>query len=144
MAVAVNCCVPPVTTEAEDGETVMEVSTGGLVTVTLAVPLTLPLAAVTVKGPPAVEPAVNSPLELIVPPPLTDQVKVGCGFSGLPVWSLAVAVNCCVPPVTTEAEDGETVMLLRTDGALPQVENLKEAIRVLQLKLPLAFRYSVV
>ena len=54
------------------------------VTVTLAVPLTLPLVAVTVKGPPAVEPAVNRPEALIVPPPLTDQVKVGWGLSGLP------------------------------------------------------------
>ena len=43
------------------------------VTDTLAVPLTPPLAAVTVNGPPAVEPALNRPDELIVPPPLTDQ-----------------------------------------------------------------------
>ena len=60
------------------------VKTGGAVTVTLAVPLTLPLVAVTVKGPPAVAPAVNKPEVLIVPPPLTDQVKVGCGLIGLP------------------------------------------------------------
>ena len=50
---------------------------GGAVTVTLAVPLTFPLDAVTVKGPPAVEPAVNKPDALMVPPPLTDQAKVG-------------------------------------------------------------------
>jgi hypothetical protein len=62
----------------------MEKSFGGLVTVTLAVPLTPPLAAVTVKGPPAVEPAVNSPEALMVPPPLTDQLNVGWGLIGLP------------------------------------------------------------
>ena len=43
------------------------------VTDTLAVPLTVPLAAVTLYGPPAVEPAWNSPVGSIVPPPDTDQ-----------------------------------------------------------------------
>ena len=60
------------------------VKTVAAVTVTLAVPLTLPLVAVTVKGPPAVAPAVNKPEALIVPPLLTDQVKVGCGLTRLP------------------------------------------------------------
>src|SRR5262245_14530592 len=44
-------------------------------TVTVAVPLTAPLVAVTVDGPPTVV-AVNTPLELIVPPPDTDHVTV--------------------------------------------------------------------
>jgi len=86
--------------------------------VTLAVPLTLPLAAVTVKGPPPVEPAVNNPDELMVPPPLTDQVNVGCGLTGLPNWSNPVAVNCCVPPVATEALLGATVIFVRTGAAV--------------------------
>ena len=47
------------------------------VTVTLAVPLTPPLAAVTVYGPPAVLPAVKRPLLVIVPPPLSVQLKLG-------------------------------------------------------------------
>ena len=47
-----------------------------LATVTLAVPGTPPLAAVTVNVP-AVEPALNRPLASMVPPPLTDQVKAG-------------------------------------------------------------------
>ena len=54
------------------------------VTVTLAVPLTLPLVAVTVNGPPAALPAVNSPLLEIVPPPPTVQPKLGCGTRALP------------------------------------------------------------
>ena len=70
--------------EALAGATVMVVRTGVAVTVTLAVPFTLPLDAVTVKGPPVVEPAVNKPDELMEPPPLTDQVNVGCGLIGLP------------------------------------------------------------
>ena len=48
------------------------------VTVTLAVPFTPALEAVTVYGPPAVVPAANNPLLLIVPPPLTLQLKDGC------------------------------------------------------------------
>ena len=51
---------------------------------TLAVPLTLPLVAVTVNRPPGVLPAVKSPLPLIVPPPLTVQVKLGWGDMALP------------------------------------------------------------
>ena len=56
---------------------------GGLltdaVTVTCAVPDFPPEAAVTVKGPPAVAPAVKSPELFILPPPETVHVKVGCG-----------------------------------------------------------------
>ena len=63
-------------------------------TVTLPLPLTLPLPAETVKGPPALAPAVNRPLELIVPPPLTVQVNVGCELRVLPNWSRADPVNC--------------------------------------------------
>ena len=64
------------------------------VTETLAVPLIPPLVAVTVYGPPAVVPAVNRPLALMVPPPDTDQLKVGWGLRLVANWSRAVAVNC--------------------------------------------------
>ncbi len=74
----------PWRTRCKAGLTESEKSGDTLVTVTLAVPLTLPLPAVTVKGPPPVAPAVNNPDELMVPPPLTDQVNVGCGLIGLP------------------------------------------------------------
>jgi hypothetical protein len=83
--------------------------------VTWAVPFTLPLAAVTVNGPPAVEPAVNNPAALMVPPPTdTPQVNVGCGLIATRFWSYPVAVNCWVLPVCTEALAGETVIVVRT------------------------------
>jgi len=50
-------------------------------TLTLAIPMTPPLAAVTLNGPPAALPAVNKPVPLIVPPPLTDHANAGCGTS---------------------------------------------------------------
>jgi hypothetical protein len=81
-------------------------------TVTLAVPWRLPLVAVMVKGPPAVVPAVNRPLELIVPPPLVVQVKAGCAVSAVPNWSRPEAVNCCVAYVLIVALAGETTMLV--------------------------------
>ena len=63
------------------------VRTGGAaVTETLAVPVTPPLAAVTVKFEPTVV-AVNRPDELIDPPPLTDQLNDGWGFIGMWFWS---------------------------------------------------------
>ena len=74
----------PCLTDRDVGLIESEKSAVAAVTVTDAVPLTLPLAAVTVNGPPAAEPAVNSPDAEIVPPPLTVQVKVGCGLSGCP------------------------------------------------------------
>jgi hypothetical protein len=76
--------VLPRRTDTEAGLMESEKSAGKPVTVTLAVPLTVSLVAVTVKGPPAAAPAVNSPDPLTVPPPLTDQVNVGCGLIGLP------------------------------------------------------------
>jgi hypothetical protein len=112
--VAVNCRVPPVWTEALVGATLIEVRTGvAAVTVTLAVLLRPPLAAVTVNGPPGVV-AENKPLELIVPPPLTDQVKIGCGLMTLPNWSRPVALNCWLPPVWTEAVAGATLIDVST------------------------------
>jgi hypothetical protein len=77
--------VLPRRTDIEAGLTESEKSAGVAVTVTLAVPFTPPLDAVTVADP-AVAPAVNSPAVLTVPspPPLTAQVNAGCGLSGMP------------------------------------------------------------
>ncbi|EFK95337.1 hypothetical protein LDC_2658 [sediment metagenome] len=80
------------------------------VTVTLAVPLLPLLDAVTVYGPPAVAPAVNTPEALIVPPPDTLHVKIA--LIAVPNWSLPAAVNVCVPPVTTLALDGVTATVV--------------------------------
>src|SRR4029079_14647136 len=81
--VALNCWVPPTWTEADAGLTLIVVRTGvAAVTVTLAVLLTPPLAAVTVNGPPGVV-AENNPVPSMVPPPFTDHVNVGCGFMRL-------------------------------------------------------------
>ena len=114
MAVAVNCFVPFAATLADVGDTLMLVRTGGgAVTVTLAVPLTPPLAAVTVYGPPAVLPALKSPLPPIVPPPLTVQVKTGWDARTAPNWSDALAVKVWVPAAATEVEGGATLMPVR-------------------------------
>lgn len=72
-----NVCVPPTVSEAVEGVTVIVVSTaGGFVTVTDAVPLTVPLVALTVAEPAAN--AVNTPALLIVPTAvlLLDHVMV--------------------------------------------------------------------
>ena len=62
-------------------------------TVTAMEPLALPLVAVTVAVPEALE-AVYRPVELSIEPvPVFDQVKAGCVCMALPNWSLAVAVK---------------------------------------------------
>jgi hypothetical protein len=100
VTVAVNCCVPPVSNEAEVGLIV----TATAVTVTVAeadLVVSAALVAVTVYVP-AVLGAVYRPLVLTVPP-VADQVTA---VFALPV---TVAVNCCVPPVWTEADVGLTL-----------------------------------
>ena len=79
-------------------------------TVTDAAPLAPPAEAVTVKGPPGAAPAVSRPAGVMAPPPVTAQAKAGWGLRGAPPWLLATAVNCWVPPATTEAAAGVTVM----------------------------------
>src|SRR2546423_6790207 len=68
---AVNCCVAPTATVAGFGVTVI-VARAPAVTVTVAVPETVPLVAWTVLAyVPGVVPAVKRPVALIEPPPLT-------------------------------------------------------------------------
>ena len=77
--------VLPRLTDCVIGFTESEKSGVPWVIVTAAVPLTVPLVAVTVNGPPAVLPAVKRPFPLpMTPPPLTDQLLVGCGLIGWP------------------------------------------------------------
>ena len=114
VTVTVYVAVLPRRTETEAGLTESEKSADRPVTVTLAEPLTLPLVAVTVNGPPAVEPAVNRPAALIVPPPPTDQVNAGGGLIGWPNWSRPVAPKCARPSIATEAVAGDTLIVVST------------------------------
>ena len=68
--------------------------------------------AVTVKGPPALPPAVKSPPASIVPPPLTVQPNVGCDAIGWPNWSSSVGVKACVAFGATVGKPGLTQMLV--------------------------------
>lgn len=99
--VAVNCCVLPVSSEAEPGE-MDTATTEGSVTVTVAeaeLLLFASLVTVTVYVPAAVG-AMYRPLDETVPP-VADQVTPSF------LEPLTVAVNCCVPPVGTVADTGE-------------------------------------
>ena len=80
------------------------------VTVTVAVPLTLPLFALTVAEPVPEAEALYRPLLLTEPGPVDVQVKVGWVAIGLPNWSSAMALNCCVPPSATLTEVGVTTI----------------------------------
>ena len=53
-------------------------------------------------------------------------------------------MNCCDPPITTEALAGDTEIVVSTGATVVQEGNLNDAIWVLQLNVPLAFRYSAV
>src|SRR2546430_87159 len=85
----------------------LTVATGTTTTVTAALPLLPPLAAVIVAVP--AEAPVTSPLTftLATPPLLLVHVMVR-PLSGLPVESWAVAPSCAVPPTNTRAVAGLT------------------------------------
>ena len=55
-------------------------------------------------------PAVNTPVELTVPPPFTT-VQVGVNCTTLPDASLPTATNCCGAPTASVAGLGVTVMV---------------------------------
>jgi hypothetical protein len=71
--------------------------------------------AVTVNGPPVVDPAVRRPLLFIVPPPDTDHETL-VGATELPYWLRPVTENCCVPLATIRSVAGLTIMLSRVEG----------------------------
>jgi len=103
VTVAVNCCVPPVSTVAVVGATVTE-TVGAAFTVTAAV-ADLVVSATEVaftEKLPAVVPAVKRPAVEIVPP-------VAVHVTAVLLLPVTVAVNCCVPPVSTVAVVGATV-----------------------------------
>lgn len=109
VTVAVNCCVPPATNVAEVGATVTDTA-GATPIVTAAVPdllVSATLVAVTWNEP-AFLPAVNNPVVLIVPP-------VAVHVTAVLLVPVTVAVNCCVPPDATVADEGDT--LTDTTGA---------------------------
>jgi hypothetical protein len=85
----------------------------------------MPLHVTEIVVVPGVVPAVNSPVAVIVPPPLTT-AQVGVTLRTLPLESLTTAVNCCVPPTASVAVVGETVTVAAT--RVP-VESLQAAVK---------------
>src|SRR5262249_50734594 len=79
-------------------------------TVTFALPLTAPTAAVIVNGPPVRRGAVYRPVLLSVPRPVKLHPNVGCVMRASPNWSKAIAVNCCFCRACTVAVAGATVI----------------------------------
>ena len=115
VTVAVNCCVPPVKSEADVGLMLTAMTGGGTVTVTVAAVdfvLSATLVARTVNVP-AVAGAVYRPV-VETAPPVADHVTA---VFEVPV---TVAVNCCVPPVKSEADVG--LMLTDTSATVTVAE----------------------
>jgi hypothetical protein len=105
------------------GVTVILKSGPGL-TVIVAVAV-MPLHVTEIVVVPDVAPAVNSPVAVIVPPPLTT-AQVGVTLRTLPLESLTTAVNCWVAPTAILAVVGETVTVAAT--RVP-VESLQAAVK---------------
>ncbi len=114
--VAVNCLERPATTDGLVGVTTIETSIAG-VTVSEALPLTLPFAALTVTGPPAFRP-VATPEELIMATVESDEVQV--------TWVVItcvdlsekcpIALNDWVLPAAMLVGAGDTVIVSRVGG----------------------------
>jgi hypothetical protein len=82
-----------------------------LFTVTFADPEAAPLAAVTLNVP-ALDPAANTPVGDMLPPPFTLHVNAGAAANGCANWSYAIAENACVPPLETVALGGVTPIVV--------------------------------
>ena len=94
----------------------IEVRTGGAgLTVTLAVPTTLPLVAFTRAVPSAT--AVNKPEASIVPTDVLLLDQVISTVIGLPYWSRGDAVKVWVSVGLSVIDSGETVIEVRTGDA---------------------------
>ena len=122
VAAAWNSCMPPTSTEAEDGLTVTTATTGsgggGSVTCTVAVPDRSPAVAVIVTSPAWIP--VASPVELIVATTSSELVHVNStSGTAVPSSVVAAAWNSCMPPTSTEAEDGLTVTTATMGGGGP-------------------------
>ena len=83
-------------------------------TLTIVLPLTLPLVAVIVPPDDGVGGATNSPVSSIVPTVVDQVTLAGMSF---PNWSLAEAVKRCCPPARTDALAG-AIAIVVTFGAL--------------------------
>jgi hypothetical protein len=109
---AVSCSVPLVMTDAVDGETVTEFTTGtATVIVADAVFVVSATLVAVIVAVPALADAVNSPAELTEP---EDVLHVTDLFVTVPCTD---AVSCSVPLVMTDAVDGETVTEFTTGTA---------------------------
>ena len=96
----------------------MIVASAPVVTITVAVLVMLPLVAMTVfVNVPGVEAAVNTPVALIVPPPVTTD-HVGLMATDAPEKSIPTAVNCCVPFAAMVFGLGETLIEETVPGLL--------------------------
>src|ERR1700694_2761626 len=107
--VAANCCSVPFATEGFAGVTAIE-TRDGAVTVSVAVPCTVPEAAVIVVGP-GVR-VVAPPVALIVATLVAEELHVAVAVKSAVVPSpyVPVAVNCCGVPFTTEGFAGVTAI----------------------------------
>src|ERR1019366_9773179 len=102
MPTATNCCVPVTASVTGVGVTAMVASFPGI-TVIDGFAEMLPTDATTVlANNPGREPAVNSPVPLMVPPPAAT-VHVGAMETMRPSASYPTAVICCVAPATSVA-----------------------------------------
>lgn len=108
VAVAANCCVPPVATVAVAGVTVMlDTVFAAAVTSSVARAVKLPSVAVMVTAPAAI--AVARPEPFTVATAVFDELQLmpEVGVAVVPLLYVAVAVNCCVVPTVTETVAGE-------------------------------------
>jgi hypothetical protein len=124
--VALNCCVAPAAMDGEAGVIEIEERVGAAgVTVSMAVPLTPLMVAVSVVDPaPA---AVARPAALTVATLVEELLQFAVEVTSPvePSDHVPVALNCCVAPGAIVAVEGETAMLASAGGfvePLPEPE----------------------
>jgi hypothetical protein len=104
--VALSCTVPPAAIEGVGGVTATDAT--GAEIVMLAWPVTPPLLAVIVTGPPALTPVTSPPLDTVATAVFADVHVTVAPVTGSPLASRGVAVSWAVCPARIVVLDGAT------------------------------------
>src|SRR5262249_9057158 len=133
-------------------------SAGGAVTVNGTSTVCVALDPVPVTVIVYVPGAVPAPTFTLIVDELPEETEAGLKLTVVPAgWPLAESATVCDPPLVTVVPivdiplwpwatlrlDG-LAPIEKSDGPLPQLGNLNDAMRVCQLKLPFVVRYSSV
>ena len=142
MPVALNGWVVPLAIDGVAGVTEMETRVAGVVTVSVVIPMTVPLVAEMTVVPTATAVATPAPEIVAVAVVAEAQVTVGETSIVVPSLKVPVAENCCVAPVPIDGLAGVTA--IETSVAVDVGGGIVTVSVVIPVTVPLVAEMTVV